>query len=169
MRFGIYSTCIAAVALLGCGGRSNDGVVRRAGEPDYVQAFDEAAMDRAISDARASWQQFARALANPSDNMTSFSIKKGFRVGDDAEAEHIWLTNVSFDGERFTGEVNNEPVDTTEVRLGDIVQVTPEQLSDWMYVEDGLLRGGYTIRVLVENSSPEERAQFLEEVGFRIE
>lgn len=157
------------LAVTGCGDGRNDGVVRRRGQPDYVRKYDPQAMDKAIAGARATWRQFAQALASPGDRMYGFSIKRGFRVGDDPEAEHIWLTQVSFDGERFTGTVDNEPVDTREVRLGDRVEVTPEQLSDWMYIEKGVLRGGYTIRVLVAQDSPQAREAFFKDVGFRFD
>jgi len=172
MREHLSTLCALTVTLLavtGCGDDKKDGVVRRDGEPDYVQALDEQAMDKAIAKARTTWQEFAQALAKPSNSMRGFSIKKGFRVEDDPEAEHIWLTNVSFDGERFKGEVNNEPVDTKEVRIGEVVEVTPEELSDWMYIENGILRGGFTIRVLVEQDPPEEQEKFFKQVGFRFE
>jgi len=165
----LCALAITSLAVTGCGGGKKDGVVHRDGEPDYVQAFDEQAMDKAIAQARTTWQRFAHALAKPSDKMRGFSIKRGFRVEDDPEAEHIWLTNVSFDGKGFKGEVNNEPVDTKEVQIGDIVDVTPDQLSDWMYIENGILRGGYTIRVLVEQDPPEEQEKFFKQVGFRFE
>ncbi|HEY0635183.1 MAG TPA: DUF2314 domain-containing protein [Gammaproteobacteria bacterium] len=169
MKFGVSWMLAALLLAAGCGSQQDSGVVQREGQPDYVRSFDEQAMEKAIHDARSSWQQFSRALMNPSDRMSGFSIKRGFRVGDDPEAEHIWLTDVSFDGSRFTGRINNEPVDTREVKFGDIVEVAPEQLSDWMYIENGVLRGGFTIRVLVKQRTPEEQAQFFERAGFRIE
>lgn len=165
------SLCLLAMAILvasGCRERVNDGVVRRPGKPDYVRSSDDKAMDQAVAQARATWPQFAQALSEPGKNRQGFSIKRGFRVKDDPEFEHIWLTNVSFDGQRFRGEVNNEPVDTQEVKMGDVVEVTPQQLSDWMYIEHGVLQGGYTIRVLVEQESPEEQEAFFRQVGFRF-
>jgi uncharacterized protein YegJ (DUF2314 family) len=52
--------------------------------------------------------------------------------------------------------------------MGDRVHVTPKELSDWMYIEDGVLKGGYTIRVLHYQSSPEEQKEFLKHVPFSI-
>lgn len=159
---------LVSLAVSGCGEGPREGIVQREDNPDYVRVFNEEAMDQAVAQARATWPQFAQALAEPGKHRSGFSIKRGFRVQDNPESEHIWLTNVSFDGQRFRGEVNNEPVDTQEVKLGDVVDVTPQQLSDWMYVENGILQGGFTIRVLVEQQSPEEQEEFFRQVGFRF-
>lgn len=175
-----WLVCVVLAGLLavvaGCGDSGGSGgsgkrqVVRREGEPDVdvVGKSDEEAMDEAIVEARKTWRRFAQALANPSENMRDFAIKRGFRVGDNPEAEHMWLDNVTFDGTQFRGTVANEPVMTKEVRLGDVVNVKPEELSDWKYVENGYLQGGYTIRVLIRNYTPEERDIFYGIAGFRI-
>jgi uncharacterized protein YegJ (DUF2314 family) len=166
----VLAAAVAVAVVFGQGcAQQDDGVVKREGEPDYVTEFDDKAMDQAIAEAKASHKQFVEALANPSDNCDSFAVKRGFRVADEPYGEHIWVTQVTFDGTNFKGVVNNEPVDTTEVKLGDTVTVTPEQLSDWMYVEDGVLRGGHTIRVLLKNSSPEQLEAFSKNTGFRLE
>jgi uncharacterized protein YegJ (DUF2314 family) len=166
----IFAAAVAVVMTFsqGCA-QQEDGVVKREGEPDYVTQFDDAAMDKAIAEAKVTHTQFVEALANPGENRDSFAVKRGFRVGDEPYGEHIWISEVTFDGTNFQGVVNNEPVDTTEVKLGDTVTVTSEQLSDWMYVEDGVLRGGYTIRVLLKGSSPEQLEAFSKNAGFRIE
>jgi uncharacterized protein YegJ (DUF2314 family) len=55
------------------------------------------------------------------------------------------------------------------VHLGQRVTVAPRDVSDWMFVKDGKLMGGYTTRVLYARLSPEQRAQFDKEAEFRIE
>jgi uncharacterized protein YegJ (DUF2314 family) len=42
-------------------------------------------------------------------------------------------------------------------------------LSDWMYLEDNRLVGGYTLRVLRDSVSPEARARMDSQLPFRIE
>ena len=39
------------------------------------------------------------------------------------------------------------------------VSFDPDDITDWMYIEDGRLIGGYTTRLLRERMSPEERKQ----------
>lgn len=163
-RNGIF--CAAALLLLPACSKKDSGVVKRPGEPDYVRAFDEKLMDRAIQKAKDTKQEFIDTLQSKRPGTGDFAIKKPFPAG--AGHEHIWLNEVSWDGKAFTATINDEPVDTKAVKLGDRVQVTPEEISDWMYVENGVLKGGYTIRVLHYQASPEEQKEFLKHVPFSI-
>lgn len=93
-------------AAVGCGDRKDDGVVHRNEQPDYVRSFDEQAMDKAIGNAGATWQQFSKALMNPTGDMTGFSIKRpglsftesefnvfGFLVITDSKATVLDITS----------------------------------------------------------------------------
>jgi len=42
-------------------------------------------------------------------------------------------------------------------------------ISDWLYLEDDLLVGGFTLRVIRDRMSPVERMQFDASVPFRVE
>jgi uncharacterized protein YegJ (DUF2314 family) len=73
-----------------------------------------------------------------------------------------------YDGKAFHGRLNNRPVDVRAIKLGDAVTVAPDEISDWMYVDNGKLVGGYTIRVLVDKLPPNERKQVEQESGYTI-
>jgi uncharacterized protein YegJ (DUF2314 family) len=47
--------------------------------------------------------------------------------------------------------------------------VVAERISDWMYVHEGRLVGGYTIRVMRDRLSPAERLRFDQGLPFKIE
>ena len=55
------------------------------------------------------------------------------------------------------------------MRLGQRVTVTPEDITDWMFVKGGQVNGRYTTRVLYGRLSPEEKAQFQKQAEFSIE
>ena len=131
--------------------------------------FNVHAMDKAVLDARSSWKQFAEVLAAPGTNMTNFGIKRGFKVDDNPAGEHLWLKDVTFDGTNFHGVIKSPTINTTEVKTGDKATVTPAQLSDWMYVEDGLLKGGFTVKVLLDDMPKTQVDAYLEKSGFRLE
>jgi uncharacterized protein YegJ (DUF2314 family) len=115
-------------------------------------------MKAAIDKARESLPDFIQALKSPKPTQSMFSIKAPFSDGEDSE--HIWLTPVSYDGEKFHGTISNRPDKLTNVRLGTKVTLEPKQLSDWMYLEGKRLVGGYTIRVLRKKMSDQERMEF---------
>lgn len=159
----------AALALAGCDSKKPEGeIVRREGQPDYFHVPDEdAEMEKAVRTARESVGRFIAALKAPNAGQTGFSVKKPFKDGD--KVEHIWLSDASFDGTNFRGRVDNDPVDVKNVKMGETATVAKDELSDWFYIDDGKLVGGYTIRVLYARMPPEEKKEFNAHLGFKIE
>lgn len=146
------------LAALGCGSSGQSGtVVSREGEPDLVRSKSgDPLLERAMQKAKDTHLEFVAALNDPKPSYTGFGIKKGFPTPDGGR-EHMWISDVVWSGSEFRGVVNNEPVDTQAVRLGDEVTVRPDELSDWMYLDGRRLVGGYTVRVLFSQSSPEQQ------------
>ena len=56
--------------------------------------------------------------------------------------------------------VDNLPEYASDLQLWDIVKVSPEDITDWMYTKNDTLIGGYTIRVLRNRMTADEREQF---------
>lgn len=145
---------------VGCGqARPVDRVI-------YV-ADDDPRMNAAIKTARSTSGTMISALMSPKPGQSSFSVKVAF--SDGGEVEHMWLSPVRFDGTNFQGEVNNDPEKVQAVKIGQMVTIAPEKISDWMYVEKGKLIGGHTLRVLRDAMSPAERADFDKNMPFVVE
>ena len=53
--------------------------------------------------------------------------------------------------------------------VGDELHAPVDQISDWMYVEDGKLVGGYTLRVVRDSLTEEQQAAFDSNLPFKIE
>ena len=123
-------------------------------------------MDRATVRARKHVDRFIAALQHPAANQRDFQVKKLFVK--DGKAEHIWLADVKFNGNRFVGNVDNRPMYVKDLKVGARVSVNPDEIIDWSYVEDGHLVGGYTIRVLYKELTPAEQADFEKRADFRI-
>ncbi len=160
---------IASLAFTACDSKkSNNDTVRREGQPDYVHVADkDPEMDKAIQTARESVDTFIAALKAPAAGQGNFTVKKPFKDGE--QVEHIWLSNASFDGTQFSGRVDNEPVDVKNVKMGQTTTAAKDETSDWFYIENGKLIGGYTIRVLYSQMSPAERKDFDAHVGFKLQ
>jgi|SRR5438876_299164 len=124
-----------------------------------IQRFsgDDPQMRAAIDSARATIGIFLRRIARrPPASQTYASIK--LRFGDSLLGEHIWLDSVRFDGHRLHGQVNEDAVQVEGVRQGQWASTRPDQISDWMIVDRGVLCGGFTIRVERSRLSNSERA-----------
>ena len=131
-------------------------------------AEEDAEVNAAMQQAQDTIGIFVTSLQSPKPTQSDFSIKARF-ISSDGGVEHIWIVDVSYSDEGFTGVINNVPVDVPEIEQGDNATVPVEDVSDWMFIEDGKLVGGYTIRVLRNRLSPEERERFDEETDFIID
>jgi uncharacterized protein YegJ (DUF2314 family) len=159
-----------SAALTGCDkkDRKVGDVVERPGEPDIISVDEnDPRMNAAIDKARSTVGQFIKALGNPQSFQSGFSVKAPIRDGE--HIEHMWLAPVHYRDGKFVGTVNNEPDVVKTVKLGEQYELKTGDISDWMYVENGKLVGGFTIRVLRDAAPKEKRAEFDRSVPFKIE
>lgn len=173
MTSGIMRPGFIFVALiilcLGCQKKSKDTATPD-GNPSGIHTLEgsDAEMNKAIEAARSSLSEFEQAIRSNNAHYELFALKVMFpdEVGG---FEHLWITDIFLEDQQYHGFVGNEPQYTLAVEVGQEVTIDPEEISDWMYVESGTLRGGYTLRVLRNRLSPEERAEFDRGLGFTIE
>ena len=141
--------------------------IRHGKDPEYFRIQNEdMAMRKAVQDARNSVGTFVAAIQHRTAAQRGFEVKKPFVQG--TEVEYIWLSDVTFSGNRFHGKVDNHPVKITSLKMGEKVSVNPDEISDWAYVDHGYLVGGYTIRVLYKELSPKRRKELENESRFHI-
>ena len=178
MKLSLKPLALLSLTLLASGCASNDkevphaigrGVTRMQGDASmYTVNDDDMQLEHAVRHARRTAGQFITALRNPPPNSRDFQVKKLF-VAKDGTAEHIWLADVKFNGNRFVGVVDNHPNKISGLKIGDRESVNPDEITDWSYVENGKLVGGYTIRVLYAEMSNDEKQQFEKQADFHIE
>lgn len=136
--------------------------------PAFVHVHDtDKTMDEAVHEAQRTLGKFTAALTSPKADQKGFAVKKRCTKGD--KCEHLWLSGVRFDGRDLRGKVDNSPVELKTPRLGEEVTVQPEEITDWMYVENGRLVGGYTLRVYYSRLSAADKKQFSKTIGFILE
>lgn len=164
------ATTVAILAMVGCDNESPQigDTIERTGQPPitYVED-DDPEMEAAIAEARATVARFVSALNNPLPSQADFSVKMA--VTDGETIEHMWLTPVRHQNGEFVGAIGNDPSQISTVAIGDEVRVTEDQISDWMYVENQKLVGGFTLRALRNSMTPAERADLDRSVPFAIE
>src|SRR5579862_2174136 len=88
----------------------------------------------AIEEACRSLETFFSAMANPKPNQKSFLIKARFET--DRAVEHLWLADIKLSAWPPTGIIANEPRNP-RLAFMQRVDFLPDQVTDWMYVEDG--------------------------------
>lgn len=124
-------------------------------DPVTLSADDDAEMNAAIAKAKETLPQFIDALSNPKSNQSSFSLKMAFR--DAGQIEHMFVDAPKFSEGKFTGRLANTPQWVKGLILGQTVEGTADDVSDWMFAQDGKLVGGYVLKLQLARYSPEER------------
>ncbi|QEL13691.1 YegJ family protein [Limnoglobus roseus] len=148
------------IALVGCGKKPVEDKV------SYV-ADDDPGMKAAIEKARTTVSQFTAVLKAPKPTQKGLSVKMAF--ADGKNTEHMWLSNVTLDGTTFHGIVNNDPEHVKTVKIGDKASIEVKKISDWMYIENKKLVGGYTLRALRDAMPPAERAEMDKSLPFTVD
>jgi len=122
---------------------------------------DDAEMLRAYASARETFRFFWREVAWEKRRIVKaldFANVKAAFADDDGEIEHMWLSQVEFDGQYVSGVLLNTPV-SVDARKGDPARVLPSLISDWMYGTDDEVCGGYTVQILRARMGGEERRE----------
>lgn len=127
-------------------------------------------MQRAYESARASFRYFWREIAwerrriIPALDLAC--VKAPFSDGERStrskgtpKVEHMWLSEVDFDGRVVSGLLLNDPNWLNTVKKGDAVRVPLGEISDWMYAISGEVFGAYTVNLLRSRMGGQERQQ----------
>ena len=132
--------------------------------PTAQIANDDPAMIEAIARARATAPDFTRMLQAPASGCRDFSIKALF---PDLQ-EHMWVSDLRYADGVFTGNLGNIPRGSTTLKLGDEVRVPEELISDWKYIENDVLAGGYSLRLIRSRMTEKARKDLDSHLDFTI-
>lgn len=138
-------------------------------EAVYQVENDDTEMKVAIETARKTFGEFEKALKSENPNFVAFTIKKPYESTQGEE--HLWIRSILYNTKKdtYVGIIASDPQFTTQVKYDDIVEITRNEISDWYYVENNVLKGGYTIKLLRSRMTASEQKQFDKESGFIFE
>ena len=107
-------------------------------------------MNAAIARARDTLPTFWASYDAPKPSETGHSLKVRFptRKG----GEHIWMAEVQkLPNGTYSGRFANAPRDLPGKREGDLVEFAQGDISDWMFMRNGKIVGGETIKPLLKS------------------
>ena len=122
-------------------------------------------MRTAIEQARRTLRDFFEAFAEPKPNQESFLLKVLFE--SQGKNEHIWVADINASVFPLEGTVANEP-ELPSLTFMQRTSFHPSQITDWMYIEDGYLVGGFTTRAIRAGLSGVERADYDANAPFKF-
>ena len=119
----------------------------------------DAEMNAAIARARATLPVFWASYDVPKRTETEHALKVRFpTAGND---EHIWMSQVKrLPGGEYAARFADTPQNLPGKRLGDLAGFKDADISDWMFMRNGKIVGGETIKPLLK-SMPKKDADAL--------
>jgi uncharacterized protein YegJ (DUF2314 family) len=169
MSYTIFSMLLAATLAGSSTSNGNAQTVLDRAERDelfYVRNSDPD-MAAAMRKARASLPDFlvlARAAKPPTEG---FSVKVA--IPDGNGAEYFWIVPFEEKNGRFTGKINNTPRSTRKVKMGQTIEFTQSEIVDWMYLDDGKMKGNYTACALLKREPKQQAEAFKQRFGLECD
>jgi uncharacterized protein YegJ (DUF2314 family) len=152
---------IAVLAASGVALASSAANAQAARPKDKVVDFsrDDAEMNQAIRKARDSLGDFWKAYTSPGPGEVDFLLKVAIPYSSSAN-EHFWLKDISRDGSRLVGTIDNDPNRATHVKRGERYTFEESSVSDWMYRRNGKIVGAETLRVMLPRMPKQQADSF---------
>lgn len=118
-------------------------------DPTVEAEANDPELEQAKKDAHGKLDYFINAfLSDSSANTThAYSIKADFIEND--QHEHMWIELTKIEGDKFKGVLGNEPEVITQFKIGDSINISKEQIEDWIIFDNGTeeFEGGYSVKV----------------------
>lgn len=125
---------------------------------------DDPEMAAATAQALASLDDFLALSEAPPSDTDRFKLK--VKVRDGNVTEHFWVIPFRRTETGFVGILANQPEGVHNVVLGQNIEFTRDDISDWGYRRDGRQVGSFTVCVMFKKMSKEEADYSRDKSGF---
>jgi uncharacterized protein YegJ (DUF2314 family) len=114
-------------------------------------------LERIADNAQRALPTFFRNLTRPEAGADNFYVKYPL-TDDDGNIEQVWLGNVHLNGGIYFGRLANT-TKRLESRKGGSIIIDTDKITDWMYIQDGKIIGGRSIKYLLEKIPETQRSE----------
>ena len=101
----------------------------------------------------------------PQDGSPKYDAMLKIQLSHGDESAFIWLANTRLHNENFLCQIFEVPKFLTNVEVGQVFEISENELVDWMVNEDGVLYGGFSLRLHRSTLPKEEQIEFDEYIG----
>lgn len=133
------------------------------------------AMAKAHEKSQKDLDSFLEKLRNPPPGTDNYNIKLGFTdmakgvalTTDDtaSNVEYMWVSEIKASGDHFTAVLGDTPEYIHNIKSGDRVEFEKSDIFDWMYIDNGKIKGNYTVCPLLLAGPKEQLEQYREIYG----
>jgi uncharacterized protein YegJ (DUF2314 family) len=144
---------VAAVTIFAALGIPNSQLSAQGRSPIVDVNAGNPEMNAAIARARATLPTFWASYDAPVASETGHSLKVRFAKPTSGH-EHIWMAEVKKTANgRYQAKFANVPRDLPGKKAGDVAEFGDADVSDWMFMRNGKIVGGETIRPMLKMMS----------------
>ncbi|MDF1813317.1 MAG: DUF2314 domain-containing protein [Verrucomicrobiales bacterium] len=119
--------------------------------------FDEAA-SKAQATFRFFWRELSWERRRIIPALEQACVKVPFSDDDaPSKIEHMWISEIDFDGKVVSGYLINEPNELKSVTVGQKVEVPLSGIEDWVFAIAGKAYGAFTVNLIRTRMSAAER------------
>ena len=132
---------------------------------------EDPAMQFAIKKAQQSFPAFEQAiiqdLAREEPEIVDSLVKYAFPTEkSECIVEHMFLSDFEYLDGKLLGILMSEPQYAENVEEGDQITIELNSISDWLYVKDGKVYGGYTFELIWKSFSDDEKQMYIQDPPF---
>jgi uncharacterized protein YegJ (DUF2314 family) len=112
------------------------------------------AMARAHEKSEKGLDAFLEKLSNPPPSTENYNVKLGFAdrakgvalTTDEMapDVEFMWVGQIQRSGDHFTALLGDTPEYIHNIKPGDRVEFEKSDIFDWLYIDNGKVKGNYT-------------------------
>jgi uncharacterized protein YegJ (DUF2314 family) len=124
---------------------------------------DDPDMAAAFRKARETLPEFLALASAPRPTATNLAVKIAIPDGDGNE--YFWLTRFAPRGDKYTGRINNTPRAAKQVKFGQVVEFSENEIVDWLYIEGGKMHGNFTACALLKREPADQSEAMKKQYG----
>jgi len=144
---------LCVILLFSCDKSARDFSVRLS--PEIEVERNDKEIERIAENARRALPIFFRNLARPEAGANNFFVKYPL-ASDDGGIEQVWLGGIHVkDGVYYSVLANT----SRHAKKGGVIIIDTDKITDWMYIQDGKIMGGRSIKYLLEKIPENRRSE----------
>ena len=124
---------------------------------------DDPDMAAAFRKARETLPEFLALASAPPPTATNLAVKIAIPAGDDDE--YFWVAQFAPRGDKYGGRINNTPRAAKQVKFGQVVEFSENEIVDWLYMEGGKMHGNFTACALLKREPPDQLEAMKKQYG----
>jgi uncharacterized protein YegJ (DUF2314 family) len=116
-------------------------------------------IERIAENARRALPTFFRNLTRPEAGANNFFVKYPLTADDGNSTEQVWLGSIRVKDGICYGVLANATSLLNNKKKGGTIVIDTDKITDWMYIQDGKIIGGRSIKYLLEKIPEAQRSK----------